>query len=108
MEKFKVIMTGETADLPEPFMLADRSFTCRLTVHAYCLLYVGKNRCVRGGIIRWKCRTVRAGCFFSGPCPEAECLYADCFPVLLYAAVVSLQNSVKILYKLFVTAAVAE
>ncbi|MCK9171821.1 MAG: hypothetical protein M0P01_15535 [Treponema sp.] len=49
MEKFKVIMTGETADLPEPFMLADRSFGCRLTVHAYSLSYVGTNRCVRGG-----------------------------------------------------------
>jgi|WetSurMetagenome_2_1015567.scaffolds.fasta_scaffold228552_1 hypothetical protein len=49
MEKYRVIMTGETADLPEPFMLADRSFGCRLTVHAYCLSYVGKNRCVRGG-----------------------------------------------------------
>lgn len=42
-------MTGETAGLPEPFMFSDRSFGCRLTVHAYCLSFVGQNRCVRGG-----------------------------------------------------------
>lgn len=42
-------MTGETIGLPEPFMRADRRFGCRLEVRAYCLSFVGKRQCIRGG-----------------------------------------------------------
>jgi len=49
MEECKVIMTGETTGLPEPFMRADRSFGCRLAVRSYCLSFVGRRQCVRGG-----------------------------------------------------------